>query len=114
MWQRSLLLGVYLVAPFLAGCAGTSLGLGCISRGAADGQVCTQDGRAILVLLVDDGLTSSASGSGPGGYHGELTTRSGHQIARRCTTADGKTGTVTIAGVDYDLAQGQLFLIAAQ
>jgi hypothetical protein len=114
MWQRSLLLGVYFVAPLLAGCASTPHGLGRVSLGAADGQICTRDGRAVLVLLVDDGLTSSACGSGPGGYHGELTTRSGRKIAWRCTTADGKTGTVTIAGVDFDLAQGPLFLIVAQ
>src|SRR5262249_61721582 len=109
MWQRSLLLGVYLVAPLLAGCAGTSYGLGRVALGAADGQICTRDGRAVLVLLVDDGLASSASGSGPGGYHGEVTTRSGRQIAWRCTTAGGTTGTGPIPGGHPDLAPGPRF-----
>jgi hypothetical protein len=47
-------------------------------------------------------------------WHGEFRTRDGRTVPWSCTTPDGKTGTVTIAGADFDLAQGPLFLVTTR
>lgn len=84
-----------------------------------DGQVSysighlTHDGTIYLVLVLDgSGAFISHRGGPPGG--GELSTLDGRTIAWNCRTDDGKNGTVTIAGTDFPLVDGGLFLVSAR
>ena len=46
-------------------------------------------------------------------YSGKHWSRDGRVIDFRCATADGKTGTVTIAGRQFKLEDGSVFLVIA-
>jgi hypothetical protein len=68
-------------------------------------------------------LTSGSSGSssrpgfGPGPaviWTGHHDARDGRRLDFELTMGDGKSGRVTIAGVDYDLSQGELLLVSTQ
>jgi hypothetical protein len=64
-------------------------------------------------------LPYNVSGSGGGSaqgasYEGRFAGADGRRVEFRARTADGKSGSVTIAGVDYDLAKGSLFLVSTR
>jgi hypothetical protein len=118
MLRRFRLRGALVCAAFLVGCAvpapkGTSSGGGSFHVAGTGGEICTRDGRVILVVWTDD-ASGSRAGGGDGRWQGEFRTRDGRKVPWSCTTPDGKTGTVTIAGVDFDLAQGPLFLVTTR
>jgi hypothetical protein len=55
--------------------------------------------------------------SGEGGgtfWKGEFSGADGRGVEFRVKTADGRSGSFTIAGVDYDLAKGSLFLVSTR
>jgi hypothetical protein len=61
--------------------------------------------------------TSNGAGHGEGGvggasYEGHHSAIGNRRIDFRAKTIDGITGSVTIAGVEYDLAKGSLFLVS--
>jgi hypothetical protein len=51
---------------------------------------------------------------GNGEFHGEFGLNDGRKVAWNCTTHDGKTGRVEIAGTPYDLEKGGIFLISTK
>jgi hypothetical protein len=57
-----------------------------------------------------DGAAGTSGGGDAGGHHGEFTLRDGRKIRWSCTAG----GKATVEGVEYDLAQGSLFLIAVR
>jgi hypothetical protein len=62
-----------------------------------------------------NGSSSAGSASGQGAScEGRHSARDGRHFEYRAQTTDGKAGTVTIADVDYDLAEGSLFLVSAR
>ena len=70
-------------------------------------------------FVVWSDLTSGAGGRGEGSsrgafYQGSHRATDGRRIDFHGRTTDGKTGTINIAGVDYDFAKGSLFLISTQ
>jgi hypothetical protein len=118
MSQRFRLFGALLWAAFLVGCTvpapkGTSSGGGSFHVDGTGGEICTRDGRVILVVWTDD-ASGSRAGGGDGRWHGEIRTHDGRMVPWSCTTADGTTGTVTIAGADFDLGRGPLFLVTTR
>ena len=70
----------------------------------------TCDGRAFLVLAVD-GSSGGSRISSPSA-HGVVSAVDGRTIAWSCPTRDGTSGTATIAGQQYDLSKGAVFLIS--
>jgi hypothetical protein len=70
----------------------------------------TCDGRVFLVLVAD-GSSGGSRISSPGAQ-GVLSAVDGRKIAWSCPTGDGTSGTVTIAGQQFDLAKGAVFLIS--
>jgi hypothetical protein len=69
-------------------------------------------------FVVWSDLPNGASGSGgtdaSGGasYTGHHQSAKGRRVEYRAKTTDGKSGSVTIGGTDYDLAKGSLFLVS--
>ena len=64
-------------------------------------------------------LPYNVSGSGGGSargasYEGRFSGADGRRVEFRAKTADGRSGSVTIAKVDYDLAKGSLFLVSTR
>jgi hypothetical protein len=72
----------------------------------------TYDGRVYLVVAADH-CSGGSSGSGPTAQ-GQLNALDGRKLAWSCTTQDGTSGTVTIDGQQFDLAEGAVFLISAK
>jgi hypothetical protein len=70
----------------------------------------TCDSRVFWVLAAD-GSSGGSMISSPKA-HGILRATDGRQIAWSCPTRDGTSGTVTIAGQEFDLAKGAVFLVA--
>jgi len=73
--------------------------------------------RVFLVIWLD----FCPSGGGSEAVSGPNTTikrqyatTDGNSVQWKCHTVDGKTGTIIINGVEYDLAKGGLFLVAAK
>ncbi len=69
----------------------------------------TCDGRPFLVLVAD-GCSGGSVHSSPRA-NGVLSAVDGRKVAWSGTTTDGTSGTVTIAGQQFDLAKGAVFLI---
>jgi hypothetical protein len=72
-----------------------------------------------LVFVVWSDLPGGYNGHGQGSavgasYDGYLTPNNGRRIEIRAKTLDGKSGNITIAGVDYDFAKGSMFLVSAR
>ena len=72
-----------------------------------------------LPFAVWSDLPNETSGQGEGSVHGAFydghhRAMDGRRVDFRAKTADGKVGSITIAGVDYDFAKGQLFLVSAR
>ena len=60
-----------------------------------------------------NGTAGRGEGTAQGAfYEGGHSATDGRHVEFRARTIDGKTGLITIAGVDYDLAKGSLFLIS--
>jgi hypothetical protein len=60
-----------------------------------------------------NGASGGGGGSGGGAsYEGNHSATDGRRVEFRAKTTDGKSGSITIAGVDYDLAKGSLFLVS--
>jgi hypothetical protein len=71
-----------------------------------------------ISFVVWSDLSNGADGHGSGStagasYEGAHHANDGRRVEFRAETADGKSGGITIAGTDYDLAKGSLFLVAA-
>jgi len=76
---------------------------------------CGPPGGVPFVVWSD--LPNGTSGHGEGSargafYEGQHRASDGRRIEFRAKTTDGKTGSITIAGVDYDFGLGSLFLIS--
>jgi hypothetical protein len=70
-------------------------------------------------FVVWSDLPTGTAGHGEGSvrgafYEGYHRATGGRRVDFHAKTTDGKAGSITIAGVDYDLAKGQLFLVSAQ
>jgi hypothetical protein len=70
-------------------------------------------------FVVWSDLPNGGSGSGGGqvggaSYKGHHRATDGRRVDFHAETTDGKTGTITIAEVSYDLAGGALFLVSTQ
>jgi len=70
-----------------------------------------------LPFVVWSDLAYEAAGRGEGSvrgasYEGHHRAKDGRRVDFHAKTTDGKTGRITIAGVDYDLSNGSLFLIS--
>jgi hypothetical protein len=65
--------------------------------------------------IAPSGGTSSYSGVSSSSrlteIDGEFATSDGERVVWSCRTVDGKTGTVTISGVAYELVEGNIFLV---
>ena len=75
------------------------------------------DGMAFVILsdVVGSSGARSSGGTGqPSRYRGYQESPDGRKVEWQCETPDGKTGTITISGQSYDLAQGSLFLVATK
>jgi hypothetical protein len=73
---------------------------------------------ASVSFVVWSDLSNGAGGGGQGSargatYEGRHSSNDGRRIEFRARTTDGKSGTITIAGVEYDLAKGSLFLVSS-
>src|SRR5262245_54529328 len=116
---RLSLLGAALAAScLLAGCRGHSWGGGSDGdHGFKEGVTfdyditgVTCDGRVFLVLAAD-GCSGGSMISSPSA-NGVLSAVDGRKISWSCSTQDGTRGTVTVAGQQFDLAKGAVFLIS--
>lgn len=105
----------------LSGCSDHSWGGGGHSTGKASAggvpvnytiRHLTCDGRVYFVLAAD-GCSGGSSGSGPTA-RGQLFAVDGRKIPWSCTTTDGKSGTATFDGQQFDLAKGALFIVSAK
>jgi hypothetical protein len=106
---------------WLSGCQGkpqeVSAGFGSL---AYDRTVVTYgtwgEGTAILVWTDTEGVGGGGAASTPDGarYRGRVKYTNGEHLEWECTTADGKTGAVTLNGTSYDLAGGPLFLVTTR
>jgi hypothetical protein len=70
-----------------------------------------------LPFVVWSDLPNETSGQGEGSVHGAFydghhRAIDGRRVDFRAKSTDGKVGSITIAGVDYDFANGQLFLVS--
>jgi hypothetical protein len=62
-----------------------------------------------------NGVGGSSEGTARGAsYRGHLSAADGRRVEFHAKTRDGKSGSLTIAGVDYDLAKGRLFLVSTR
>jgi hypothetical protein len=72
-----------------------------------------------LPFVVWSDLIGGSSGHGEGGvrgatYEGHHQASNGRRVDFHAKTSDGQAGCMTIAGVDYDLAKGSLFLVSGR
>jgi hypothetical protein len=72
-----------------------------------------------LPFVVWSDQAYEASGRGEGSargavYEGHHRAKDGRRVDFHAKTTDGKTGRITIAGVDYDFSNGSLFLISTR
>jgi hypothetical protein len=85
---------------------------GSFTIGETRGEICALNNNLALVVWTDDpgGGASGGTGGDPV-FHGEFRLKDARRIPWSCSTRDGKTGRVTIAGDSYDLANGGMFLV---
>ena len=75
--------------------------------------VCYEGGALVIWSDFAGGSASSSSNSTDGMVcRGQIRSRDGQKVEFRCQTKDAKTGPVTIGEANFDLADGNLFLIA--
>ncbi|VTS06831.1 hypothetical protein [Tuwongella immobilis] len=112
--MRSVAVFLLVVVGLLnVGCAGGTRGAGGLHVGNARGSFVSQDDKLVFVVLGDEGNGGSA-GTGFDRFTGALRTDDGREIPWQVRTGDGKSGRATIDGVEYDLAQGCLFLVSTR
>jgi len=81
--------------------------------GVDEATVCREGTTFIVWSDFDSGSSSSSSSSSDGlSCRGQMHARDGSKVEFRCTTQDGTTGPVMIGETKYDLANGNLFLVA--
>jgi hypothetical protein len=71
--------------------------------------------KLALVLWIDqpDGNPARGIGGDPP-FHGEFRLKDGRKLAWNCSSSDGRTGRVEIAGLSHDLEKGGLFLVSTK
>ena len=72
------------------------------------------NGENVFVVWADTSSSGSNSHTTDSGasYAGHFVTKDGRRVEYHCDTPDGKTGALTLAGHDYDLGRGTLFLVS--
>jgi hypothetical protein len=101
-----------------SGCRGHSWGGGTVSQGGFKEGVAynysitslTHDGRVFFVLAADG--TTGGSMTASENTRGTLHAADGREVSWSCATPDGTGGTVTVAGQQFDLAKGAVFLVS--
>jgi len=73
------------------------------------------DGTAVIVWsAIPAGNTGSGTAGSAATYNGLHLAPDGGRVEWDCTTDDGRTGSVTINGEDYELDVGSLFLVSVE
>src|SRR5262249_415994 len=76
------------------------------------------DGRLAFLIVTDFAGSgrerSRGKGVGAEKYEGQQKAGDGRKVEWQCETADGKTGTMTINGSSYELANGSMFLVSTR
>jgi len=68
-----------------------------------------------LVVWIDEPDRNPARGIGGNPpFHGDFRLKRGGKLAWNCSSRDGKTGKVEIAGLPHDLEKGGLFLVSTK
>jgi hypothetical protein len=72
------------------------------------------NGENVFIVWTDTSSSGSNSHTTDRGasYGGHFVDKGGRRVEYRCDTPDGRTGVLTLAGRDYDLGQGTLFLVS--
>jgi hypothetical protein len=69
---------------------------------------------ALVVWINEPDINPTRTIGGDPVAHGEFRLKGGGKVAWNCSSRDGKTGKVEIAGVPYQLEKGGLFLISTK
>jgi hypothetical protein len=71
--------------------------------------------KLALVVWIDEPDRSPARGiGGAHPFHGAFRLKGGRTVTWNCSSRDGKTGKVEIAGLPHDLEKGGLFLVSTK
>jgi hypothetical protein len=109
------------VTPFvfvlgILGCnQGPSGATGQVNIGQTSCVYCSignSDRLALVVWLDEPDRNPIRAIGGAAPFHGEFRLKSGNRLSWSCSSRDGKTGNVEIAGRSFDLQKGGLFLIS--
>jgi hypothetical protein len=108
----------FTLISFMVGCnrhpGGT---IGQVTIGETSCVYCAIGNTANLSLVVwidePDRVPAQAIG-GDFSLHGEFRLKDARRLAWNCSSSDGKTGRVEIAGLPYDLEKGGLFLVSTK
>jgi hypothetical protein len=101
-----------------SGCNQNAVGTtGQVTIGETSCVYCAIGNTAKLALVVwidePDGNPARGIGGDPP-FRGDFRLKNGRKLAWNCSSRDGKTGSVEIAGLAYDLEKGGLFLISTR
>ncbi len=108
----------FTLISFIAGCNRNPGGtIGQVTIGETSCVYCAigNTGKLALVVWIDEPDRVPARGiGGDPPFHGEFRLKDGRKLAWNCSSRDGKTGRVEIAGLPYDLEKGGLFLVSTK
>jgi hypothetical protein len=72
-------------------------------------------GKLALVVWIDEpDVPAPRTIGGDPPIHGEFQLKDGRKLAWNCSSRDGETGKVEIAGLPHDLEKGGLFLVSTK
>jgi hypothetical protein len=105
----------FTLIALVSGCGPGGGGMSGFAIEKSRGECCCVNPCKQLALVVwVDECSSASSTVGNGEFHGEFGLNDGRKVAWNCSTQDGKTGRVEIAGTPFDLATGGIFLISTK